>query len=522
MEKLAEASTGLPTSELAPELHHLLQRCILGFSPRDATPFYGKSRTEVIQCLLQPKPIPDSLPLKDYDSIQAAQPDQEVGPGKPWVNHYSHDVLINEKRRYSLKNWIIGLLYHEAQPSLFPGMFLFWSNLFSLESGKIQLATRSFAHYDIIRNNALGNYKELLLAIIIDQALPYYYRKIMPPDQRLAAFTAGRILERFCLGADYEKLISREKIKKLIRLLNKWSHTQDSIVLHYKNLKPREIYNAENSHYQEAYYNKSSSREAIEEIDLLLQSILKQPAVAENLSTRLYHWIVGGPVTAIARQQLILPASNALLNSKYDIRTWLSSFLHSDFFAAPNHFNPRSSSPIDFVFGVAKLAKLIPVNAGQGLVNYQYWDWLRFQIELLGQSIADPPGPDGWPQYGPEGHQKADWLDQGRGQARIAFLDNLIEKGYEVKVKSNQLQSLQFLREFRSRKEALRLLHTLIRQTVSSGQQEIVSQRFIQSLFPGLTAEALASDDSGLTVSERKSLKEIIRFLLLDISYQFH
>jgi uncharacterized protein (DUF1800 family) len=429
-----ELNVNINPAENNPDIKHLLSRALLGVSNKERRMFASKTRAEALSILLASGPHEESLPLKDYDSIQSPNPDQRVSLGTTWINDYNHDSVINDKRRYSLKNWLMGVLYQEKSLSLLPKMFIFWSDLFTLETKKINYLPRAFNHYSIIRTNALGNYKELLINVVTDQTMVYYLNRIMPSGEKSNDYIVRKILNEYCIGPEYQKFVSKEKIKRLTRLLSKWNLICDSMVLHFRNLKPREIYEAENIKYQNAYFNKSDAREVIDEMGDILHRILKHPAAGLRLSRKLFCYFGNAELIEQFEKKLIEPAANVFTSSGYDIREWLKSFFLNDHFYHPSLKGGTPKSPIEFLFTLCKQTDLYSPSSNS-FANYPYWDWLRFKAETLGQDMGDPPGAGGLPAYNQHPYQQV-WMNPESMYQRQLITERLIDSGYRLKDKN--------------------------------------------------------------------------------------
>lgn len=414
----------------ANDIKHLLNRTLIGTSIRDQIMLLKKSREEVVRTLLDYTPAIDSVPLKDYDSVQSVKPDFRVPLGASWVADDNHDTVINEKRLYSLKNWIMGFLYKDHPLTIAPKMFLFWADLFGIESRKVAYTPRLFQHYQLIRMNTLTNYKDLLLAVITDESLFYYFNRAGSPGKKLTDFAIEQILGRYVLGPGYSAHISKEKIKRLTRLLNKWNLICDSMVLHYKNLKPLEIYDTENAKYQNAYFNKSEARYVVDELGKLLEKVLKQPACAQYLTRRLFRFFLGSDPSQSEEKTIIEPVSAVWSNSNTDIRAWLNAFLVNNGFYEQKHRGSLPKSELEFLFGLTKELELYTPKKDDFL-NYTFWDWLRFRAQQLGLDIADPPSYLGDPAYNSFPYQQR-WNSVETLAARNKLVTQLLDTGLKI------------------------------------------------------------------------------------------
>ncbi|MBC7849687.1 MAG: DUF1800 family protein, partial [Chitinophagaceae bacterium] len=428
---------------------------LMGITPAGAKLFRGKTKKEAVELLLRHQLLLDSKPLKDYDSIQSPKPDTNLALGKTWVYDENHDPVINEKRKISLKNWIVSIMYNENAHSLMPKMFLFWCEFFQVELKRIPFPAKVFRHFEIIRTHSLGNFVDLLTEVIADPGMIYYFKRVSPGKRKMFPYVADEVIDRFTCAADVRDTVSKEKARKLSRLLNKWHFICDNASIHYPN-KSLEIYAEENSAFLEAYFDRAGAREVLAELRQLLSTIVTLHT-AVNLTTRLYKFLLSKEVTEEALNKLIKPAAEAFMASKFDITVWLRKFLLNDFFYQDSFKAKLEKSPIEFLFRLSRHVNIVRTG-NDSLENYAYWDWLRFTVNELGQQI-----PDDWGNADKNASSELG-LSVEALHKRSTFIQRLFENGFTFKDKHIVVDASRILRDFQTPADPHELINEIVQR----------------------------------------------------------
>jgi hypothetical protein len=516
--------------DLPTDIKHLLARSLVGIFPGDRKIFLGKSRKEVLDILLHFEPLLDNKPLKDYDSIQAHVPDARVEIGKTWVFDYNHDAIINDKRKYSLRNWVMGVLYSHNSLSLMPRMFLFWIDFFSLDISKIPFPSKTFRHYDILRLHALGNFGDLLTNFVTDPGWIYYLKRTVPGHKKIYEYAAHRFFENYTIGSGFEKIISKEKIKRLARLLSKWHLICDSAPLHYSHLRQLDIYKEENRNYLDAYFNRAGTREVLEDLRYLISQVLEQPLAAQNLSERLLSFFLAKDIPNDAGEKIIEPLAESLLKSGFDLSIGLRKIFMNDYFYKPQFRSNKEKDPLEFLFKMSKQLEIIqPVP--DDFSNYSYWDWLRHKADEWGQPLLTTPvkntGSDESKVF--PGEQ---WLSPFALQERYLLVDRLLDAGIMCKDKLLTIDVQKLLQHCSDPANPYALTDELVQQlyevSLSLKQKRLLAERYLlseptnPSEWTILWQAADQNNDSRSGQEIRERLNRLIRFLLTQPEYSYY
>src|SRR4026209_2813243 len=160
-------------SQLNPDIDHLLRRAGFGASPADVDTFGKMSTAAAVSYLVDYEGRPD-----DVDA-RIGRPDHAQVKTK---DLFAPDIDIDDARQ----RWLFRMV-HTRRP-LQEKMALFWHNHFGVGYSKVAgavgavLGTKMMAnrvgetpgpqgHYELVRQMALGKFRDLLIAVAQDPAM---------------------------------------------------------------------------------------------------------------------------------------------------------------------------------------------------------------------------------------------------------------------------------------------------------------------------------------------------------------
>jgi len=192
--------TGVTTSGLDPytgtwefeQAAHLLRRTTYGPTYARIKDAAQNGMDNVVAQLLTVQPLP--APPLNYDYDQ----DPNVTIGETWVDApYIQAMNLQGYRRRSLAGWTVGQMLNEGT-SIREKMVLFWHNHFV--TGDINDPKFVYKYITLLRENVLGNFKDLVKKATIDPAMLRYLNgnentKTAPNENY-----ARELMELFTLG----------------------------------------------------------------------------------------------------------------------------------------------------------------------------------------------------------------------------------------------------------------------------------------------------------------------------------
>lgn len=301
----------------------------------------------------QNPPIPYRL-LKSKEE-QQAQPQQQLREG------------------LELKTWWMREMIETPAP-LRECMTLLWHNHFATSQQKVNRSQAMWRQNQLLRGQALGNFRELLHAVAKDPAMLVYLdgansRKEAPNEN-----FAREVMELVTLGeASQGGRYTEQDIKEAARAFTGWSVERDDFSFRFR----------------PAFYDEGNKtilgRSCNFEGDATLDILLEQPAAARFIVRKLWKEFVS-PVPDEAQFERI---AQRFRGSGYDIATAVKELLLTDAFWAEANRGSLVKSPVDLVVGTVRQ------------FDFSYTDITPFALKAaqLGQNLLVPPNVKGWPGH---------------------------------------------------------------------------------------------------------------------------
>ncbi|MFN2458316.1 MAG: DUF1800 family protein [Chitinophagaceae bacterium] len=410
------------------EVQHLLKRAMFGSTKADIDYFKAKSVSEAVDELLNPAaPLP-SPPVNDYNSSTITDPN--VAPGQTWVNNPTADGTLNSVRRASFKKWWVGLMINQDR-SIREKMILFWANHFGTETVTIGNAHYVYWHHALLRQKAMGNFKQLIKDVTIDAGMLRYLNGYLntaaAPDENYAR----ELQELFTLGKDAAVQYTEDDVKKAAKVLTGWRVNGNTFSTFFDPTKHDTTTKQFSSFYNNTVINGQAGAAGANEADALINMIFAKDEVAKYICRRLYRWFVYYKIDAATEANVIEPLANVFRNNNYDIKPVLSALLKSEHFFDPLNQGCQIKSPVDHVISCLREFKVVFPNASTEYLDaYGMWNYIRGWLTSMSQDIGDPPDVSGWAAYYQEPQFYEIWINSDTLPKRNRFTDTMITSGY--------------------------------------------------------------------------------------------
>src|SRR6202011_3425172 len=101
-------------------------------------------------------------------------------------------------------------------------MVLFWHNHFVTGSNDIGRAIWAYQNNLLLRQNALGNFKDLVKAVTLDPAMLRYLNGYLNNSNAPDENYARELQELFTIGKENNPNYSEDDVKKAARVLTGW------------------------------------------------------------------------------------------------------------------------------------------------------------------------------------------------------------------------------------------------------------------------------------------------------------
>jgi len=242
-------------------------------------------------------------------------------------------------------------------------MTLFWHGHFACISKMSKLAS---AQINVIRQHALGNFRDLVLSIAKDPSMIRFLNNQQNKKQQPNENFARELMELFTIGrGNY----TEQDIKEAARAFTGWSSTLSGEYVFRKR---------QHDFGQKNFMDKQGNFNGEDIVNILLE----QKETAHFIATKVYKYFVNEQVN----EQHVKAMADYFYNSDYDIEKLMRYIFTSDWFYDEKNMGTKIKSPIDLLAGLIQTLQVQFENKRQLL-----------QIQrALGQVLFNPPNVAGW------------------------------------------------------------------------------------------------------------------------------
>jgi uncharacterized protein (DUF1800 family) len=273
---------------------------------------------------------------------------------------------MQRERALELKGWWYSEMI-DTPSQLLEKMTLFWHNHFTSSVKKVKAPYLLYHQNMLLRQNATGNFADLLHDIAKDPAMVLYLDTQTNLKKSPNENFARELLELFTLG---EGNYTEVDIKEGARAFSGWSVDK-------KTGKFR-IRARQHDEGEKSFMGHKGNFDGDELIDVLL----KDQRTAESITRKLWIEFVSDTPDTVQVEML----ARQFRDSSYELGPLLKALLMSPAFRDPGNRGTLIKSPVELTVGTIRTLE-IPVMETRPLVHYG---------RVLGQDIFDPPNVKGW------------------------------------------------------------------------------------------------------------------------------
>lgn len=429
------------------EVTHLLKRTMFGAKKADIDYFKAMTPSAAVDALLNVSATLPDPPLKNYDNsdIEGGDGDLSVAAGTTWVNTVSKDGNANAKRNASLKAWWIGNMINQDR-TVREKMTLFWHNHFSTETNVYERGTYGYKYSQLLRQSAIGNFKQLVHDVTINVAMLRYLNGYLnskaAPDENYAR----ELQELFTLGKENDPNYTEDDVKAAAKVLTGWRIKEDTDESVYFDATQHDSTTKTfSSFYGTSIAGRSDATAGETELaDMLTMIFNKSEQVSEFIVKKIYRWFCYYTIDADTETNVIKPLAQIFRDNNWEIKPVLSALLKSEHFFDPLNRGCLIKSPVELTVMLVREFEVAIPDASDYANQYNMWDYLRNQGEVMQQNIGDPPSVSGWPAYYQIPMFYEMWINSDTMPKRELFIDQVIGKGYTQNGKTLQIDPVAF------------------------------------------------------------------------------
>jgi uncharacterized protein (DUF1800 family) len=402
----------------ARKAEHLLNRAGFGGTPAEVQSLVDLGFDGAVHRIVQYEAIADplkqpawlgqpldlaGLPERPMRRIQAAPPRPDAAaPAAPEAGapagpdptreqlRRTRQLLMraNRGRIEALRAWWLDRMVHSPRP-LEEKMTLFWHGHFATQATKVRIPQMIYAHLDLLRRNATGSFRELVLGVSRDPAMLVYLDNNRNRREHPNENYARELMELFTLGIGH---YSEADVKEAARAFTGWSMGVQGergrraagpmlqLRIASGEAKPAFMFRpAWHDADEKQFLGQRGSFDGADVVRILLE----QPACAEFICAKLVRAFVD---EERPRPELVAGLAELMRRHDYQMKPVLEALFGSREFYADDVIGGQIKSPVQLVVGAVRQlrAEVEPPLA------------LSLALRQMGQLPLDPPNVAGW------------------------------------------------------------------------------------------------------------------------------
>lgn len=375
----------IPSQLSAADARHLLSRTGFMPSPGELQPWVGMPAEAAVDKLLAA-----ALRAKPFNPAPAFTQEALRTPYGRLADDDARKAARQQSRAdtVALAAWWLQEMRDTPTP-LAERMVLFWHNHFATSAQKVQQPQGMYIQHQLLRQHALGSFRELLQGVARDPAMLIYLdgaaNRASAPNENFAR----EVMELFTLG---EGQYGERDIKEAARAFSGWTVDRETW---RAQLRPRQHDGGEKTLFgRTARFDTTSA----------LDTMLEQPAAARFITTKLWREFVSPTPNSAGVEGI----AQRFRSSGWRTEVAVRELLLSEAFWADESRAALIKSPVELAVGTLRqfdiqLDNTLPLVA---------------LTSRLGQMLFLPPNVKGWPGY-------TDWINSTSLLNRKRFTERL-------------------------------------------------------------------------------------------------
>lgn len=419
------------------EARHLLKRTSFGITEVLVSEAVSLGLPGTIDKLFEQSPLPEPPSKYLLDGTGNGEIiDPDANYGETWINGSPIPTSANSQeknkilksRTKSLYAWSF-LQMQNAEISIREKLTLFWHNHFVAENTNPH---REYFYISILRNNALGNFKELTKQITTDPNMLIYLSGSQNSNTAPNENYSRELLELFSIGkgaavgnGDYTNY-TEDDVVQMAKALTGWKvkglNNPDTLTSFFSNNK----HTTGDKNLSHRFNNAIISENGENEYKDLIDKIFEQEECSKFIMRKLYRWFVNAEISEDIETHIIEPLAENIRNNNYEIEPALKILLSSEHFFE-NTFC-MIKSPIDLILSATKSLLL---SAPTSSINEEYEFALILYLATsdIGQSIFHHPDVAGWKAYYQKPLYYKTWVNNYLLPKRLEYCKVLVTGG---------------------------------------------------------------------------------------------
>lgn len=411
---------------------HLLRRATFGPTQQEINKLTGKTALQAFDVLLS------NVAYKKTPPPPVEMDESRSDAGQQFLNK-----PYNGGRAYTyftyIQYWWIGLMTEQdGYPSLLDKLTAFWQNHFVVAYTGVGDYRFTDRYLRLLRANALGNFKSLTVEVSKDPAMLIFQNgneneKAHPNEnygrELQELFTVGQ--KDFVGNHNY----TEQDVKAAAQVLTGWQATNrySTSTTSFGAVFNPERHDSSDKVFSEKYNNtviagKTGSTAGEEELDALVNMLLRHPETAKSICRKLYRWYVNPNVTQDIEDQVIIPLALFFSSSEnnFEITPVLRKLLTSNIFFDQSNVGAIVKSPSELMIGAMRFFdQPVPSITTEYAPFRIMMDFIRSSMVSMSLNFLDQPSVFGSPPYYQTGYSR-NWINGTTLGIRGSRTDSLV------------------------------------------------------------------------------------------------
>lgn len=460
----------------AAQVAYLLRRATFGPTPDQIKVLTGKTATQIVSQLLADQPTPAApLDLKTSKTFHDQPFDMNnQGTFNAYVKYWWTNLMLN-------------------QPvSLLEKMTLFWSNHFVTNDSTVNDYRYMYQYNTLLRKHALGNFKSFVIAITQDPSM----LRFLNGNQNVAGTPnenyARELQELFTIGRNGG--YTEDDIRAAAKVLTGWADTgyRDAVNAPISSTFRANRHDTTDKKFSATYQNtvikgRTGNNAGLDELNDLLDMILKNDETPRYICRRLYLWFVNSDITATVETNFIRPLADLFRKNNYDLKPVLAALLQSQHFFDEGLRGAVIKSPTDLVIGTMRFWGLQAPDPTQNITAYyQIGNYVYARVKEQQQDLLNPPTVFGWTAYYQTGYYQQ-WINSTTLGLRGYFSDALTTNALKLNGKA-VIDVLAYTKTLSDPTDPAKLVNDMTSQmlaiTLSQTQKDFLTDTVLLNALP--------------------------------------
>lgn len=407
------------------QVRHLLKRTMFGATKADIDYFKNLTMTQAVDELLAVPATSPAPPVNNYSPTG----DPDVPFGQPWVNAIfpPTTTTVNTPRLVSMRSWWVGNMINQNR-SIIEKLILFWHNHFPVEATVVSVPQAVYHYQDMLRQNALGNFRNFVKAVTLDPAMLKYLNGNSNTKNAPDENYARELQELFTIGKDNGiSPFLEDDVKAAAKVLTGYRiNPLTTPISYYFDSTKHDTTNKQfSAFYGNTLIQGQTGANGANELDDLLDMLLNTNEVALHICRRLYNFFVYYKIDATVETNVIAPLADIFRNGNYEIAPVLSALFKSEHFYDMMQIGCVIKNPLDYYIGLCREFNLQFPTASNLDYQYKAWNYINGKGRENNLEITEPDNVSGFLAYyqSPQFHEL--WINSDTLPKRIQTTSDL-------------------------------------------------------------------------------------------------